>query len=434
MDGVNPNITAISDGTHKVRIYESYHRKDPVLLEQSDAAPKDPKGVYAQIRSAPDLWSAAEAADVDLGQLKMHDILLLRQDVETVKTVSKFKEFKWDLNIGSDFRCCYLWGPSGYGKTEWATAQFNNPLFCSHIDNLKQFKPGQHDGIIFDDMSFAHIPRETAIAICDWDKPRQIHCRTSCAFIPPETKKIFLSNKPWDATFPGDEYNAILARFSHIIRLERPTFTCTGENPHARPKTKAFVFRGPRLLEPSELPTPKRLAHGFNPGPQQGHGTFGSHVSCIEVPGETYGILGTHGSRFPDTFTTDTSLLGAEGQRPLLRTSPAGVLRLGGIRLPGQHDLDGRRGPDDVLCNLHRTTGAVGGRLDRTQMATPSQEAELHMLANDRAISQASMSSTDDSHDTTQGHLGECLQLGTLADFDKDFLGDCDMLEMFDFN
>lgn len=272
MDGINPNIVAITTEQHKVRIYEDYHRKDPVELEQSDQAPINSQGLFEEIRKQPTLWAAAEVAGVNLSTFKLHDIALLRQDTSATTIESKFKSFDWDLKVGP-FRCLYLWGPSGFGKTEWACAKFNNPLFCSHLDNLKQFKPGVHDGIIFDDMSFAHLPRETCIAICDWDKPRQIHCRHYCANIPAEVKKIFLSNKPWEDSFPCDEHQAIYARFSHIIELKRPTFTRTADAVlHERPKTMRYQFTGPTTCPTEAGPPPiQPFARSFDPGPQLGH-------------------------------------------------------------------------------------------------------------------------------------------------------------------
>jgi len=87
-----------------------------------------------------------------------------------------------------------LVGAPGIGKSEFAKAHFKTPLFISHIDKLTGFKPKKYDGIIFDDMSFRHLPRETQIAILDWDNDRDIHVRYSTAYIPRHTKKIFTAN------------------------------------------------------------------------------------------------------------------------------------------------------------------------------------------------------------------------------------------------
>lgn len=86
-------------------------------------------------------------------------------------------------------------GPTGVGKTTWARRNIPKPaLFVSHLDDLKFFNAGFHKGIIFDDVSFKHLPNTTQIAITDWDNPRSIHCRHTCARLPKHVSKIFTCN------------------------------------------------------------------------------------------------------------------------------------------------------------------------------------------------------------------------------------------------
>lgn len=92
-----------------------------------------------------------------------------------------------------------LLGKAGIGKTEFAKAHFECPLFVTHMDDLLGFNPSKYDGIIFDDMCFRHMPRTAQIAIVDWDNPRSIHCRYRTANIPKHTRKIFTCNEvPFD--------------------------------------------------------------------------------------------------------------------------------------------------------------------------------------------------------------------------------------------
>lgn len=86
-------------------------------------------------------------------------------------------------------------GPSGCGKTHYALGHFRNALFVTHIDDLLRFQQGVHDGIIFDDMDFRHMPRTAQIHITDWDQDRSIHCRYTVARIPRHTQKIFTCNE-----------------------------------------------------------------------------------------------------------------------------------------------------------------------------------------------------------------------------------------------
>jgi len=67
-------------------------------------------------------------------------------------------------------------------------------LFVTHMDDLLKFDAGQHEGIIFDDMSFLHLHREGQIHLVDVEQPRSIHCRYSAANIPANTPKIVTTN------------------------------------------------------------------------------------------------------------------------------------------------------------------------------------------------------------------------------------------------
>ena len=101
--------------------------------------------------------------------------------------------FKWPYldNIAS----VVLWGDAGIGKTEFAKFLLSPaPLFVTHIDDLRMFDSSVHSGIIFDDMSFFHLPRESQIHLVDFDNPRSIHIRYGCATIPSGTRKIFTTN------------------------------------------------------------------------------------------------------------------------------------------------------------------------------------------------------------------------------------------------
>lgn len=110
-------------------------------------------------------------------------------------TVGKFKieDFEWDP-IKDWSKCHILWGESQIGKTQFALAHFKNPKLVRHLDDLKDFDQDEHDGIVFDDMSFNHLPRETQIHILDIENPSSIHCRFFNALIPAYTKKIFTTN------------------------------------------------------------------------------------------------------------------------------------------------------------------------------------------------------------------------------------------------
>jgi hypothetical protein len=92
-------------------------------------------------------------------------------------------------------KCPILWGPPGIGKTQLALAMVGRALLVSHIEDLKSFNPANHDGIVFDDMSFTHMPISTQIHLVDLDFDRSIHCRYGNVIIPKGTKRIFTTNE-----------------------------------------------------------------------------------------------------------------------------------------------------------------------------------------------------------------------------------------------
>jgi len=116
----------------------------------------------------------------------------LIQQVPIEEPKSEFV-MRWDPI--DDIKSVVMIGPSGVGKTQWALGHFRNALFVTHTDDLLRFQEDVHDGIIFDDMNFTHMPRTCQIHLVDWDQPRSIHCRYSVARIPKHTKKIFTCNE-----------------------------------------------------------------------------------------------------------------------------------------------------------------------------------------------------------------------------------------------
>lgn len=98
-----------------------------------------------------------------------------------------------------------VYGSSGIGKTQFAKAHFECALFVSHMDQLGEFDPEVHDGIVFDDMDFKHLPRSAQIHLVDSDEDRAIHIRYGTASIPAGTKKIFTTNEPDGEIFAIDD-------------------------------------------------------------------------------------------------------------------------------------------------------------------------------------------------------------------------------------
>lgn len=97
-----------------------------------------------------------------------------------------------------------LIGPSGIGKTAWAMNHFENGLLVSDIEDLRdKFNPAEHDGVVFDDMTFSHLPVKIQIHIVDVTYTRTLRMRNTNAERPRGLKMIFTAN-PTDLVFNDD--------------------------------------------------------------------------------------------------------------------------------------------------------------------------------------------------------------------------------------
>jgi hypothetical protein len=227
--GIHPHIQKINDDHHATTIYESYHHKAPLLLKQSECAPQGNKETVQRIRDANSLWEAVQIAGVEIKTV--NDVKLIRDDVERPQEFKhRYPDAQWTLEVPENFRTLFVYGGTGTGKTQWAVHCFENPLIVSHMDDLGRFTK-KNDGIVFDDMSFSHMPREACIHLLDWEMDRSIHIRYKTATIPSETRKIFTSNKSFEECFPTDESGALRRRISRIIHVKGSTFTNGQETP-----------------------------------------------------------------------------------------------------------------------------------------------------------------------------------------------------------
>lgn len=116
--------------------------------------------------------------------------------------LSQFKLDKLDLK-----KPVLLHGPSGTGKTGFALAHFKNPLLVSHADDLGRLDPSEHDGIVFDDMSFTHYPAESVIHLLDIEMDRSVNCRYICGELPKGMPRIFTHNSGGIFEGPDDDRN-----------------------------------------------------------------------------------------------------------------------------------------------------------------------------------------------------------------------------------
>lgn len=221
---VHPNISPIKTDLHAWNTWE-YHQKAPV--GQRFCSQQGPRRVFIgsqlrhQIEQASSLFEACELAGVAINSVA--GVQALRKDYleASREFLHRRSNPKWKLPIRTDFKNLYFFGGTGIGKTEFAIAHFERPLIVSEFDNIRDYNDRLYDGIIFDDMSFTQLSRESTLHLLDWNHPRQIRCRNFNAKIPPRTKKIFTSNfLPVDIFRPGAlDDPAIKRRAPELLNL-----------------------------------------------------------------------------------------------------------------------------------------------------------------------------------------------------------------------
>lgn len=228
--GIHPFIQPINGKKHETNIWK-YHEKEPIAIWRSSCGPNDEIPISMdekRIKSASSLYDACKEFGIEIKSVA--DIKLIRDDRRRPERhVHQYHGHKWKLPLERNFKCLFVYGATGTGKTQWAIHCFASPLIVSHVDQLRDFDASIHDGIVFDDMSFHHMPREAIIHLTDWDIDRQIHCRYSCAKIPAETRKIFTANINFEQCFPEDPSGAIRRRFTKIIHVSGNTFSSNNE-------------------------------------------------------------------------------------------------------------------------------------------------------------------------------------------------------------
>lgn len=228
IDGIHPHLRKVLDDKHERYLWYTYHEKE----RGRDKYNRGTDGIPPKQPGAADLLRESIIGK-DIFDIVTEKKISIRSvnDIKTLQTSVRKRpapEITYTLNdfitkLPIDFETVFITGPAGIGKTQFAKAHFKNALIVSHMDTLKQFNPDEHDGIIFDDMTFAHYPREAVIHLLDWEEDRDIHCRFQNAFIPKETRKIFCSNKSFNDTFGNNMENdeAVTRRISDWLVLTK---------------------------------------------------------------------------------------------------------------------------------------------------------------------------------------------------------------------
>nr|QKN88904.1 MAG: replication-associated protein [Cressdnaviricota sp.] len=184
----------------------------------------------------------------------LHEPSIAKTLAKTFAKVETNPCYDWNFTVAKipenylSERAIVLMGFSGSGKTSYALSHFLRPVLVSHIDDLKKIQETS-DGIVFDDMSFAHWPRTSCIHLLDLEHTRTINVRYGTISLPARMPRFFCTNETFKDLFNckgtggADLSDALLRRTKryHIrftLKLDKgcPTRGCRsdGELPRCR--------------------------------------------------------------------------------------------------------------------------------------------------------------------------------------------------------
>lgn len=86
-----------------------------------------------------------------------------------------------------------LHGETNLGKTCFARLLGEHPYLISHMDQLKSIPP-ETTHLVFDDMSFGHLPRSAILHLMDLEEDRAIHVRYTTATLNSGMPRVFTTN------------------------------------------------------------------------------------------------------------------------------------------------------------------------------------------------------------------------------------------------
>lgn len=113
-------------------------------------------------------------------------------------------------------RAIIIEGESGWGKTQFALRCFARPLLVRAIEDLRELRPNEHDGVVFDDMSFTHWPRQTQIHLVDIECHSSLPARYRNVRLPARMPRIFTCNP---GHRPVDLADAAIHRRCRVVEL-----------------------------------------------------------------------------------------------------------------------------------------------------------------------------------------------------------------------
>lgn len=197
------------------------HKRDDVFSEAMDFARTE--GVSQAMEHL------RQNAPYDLvtkyDQIMRTMIAIRNSHMHTQEPARALDEFPLAPDIVDSWRCLYLNGPTGLGKTAWARSLLPEATVVRHRDQLRDCDFSK--GVIFDDFDVKHWPPTAVIHLLDWDEPSGIDVKHAHVVIPAKTRKIFTHNCEFDRWLSDDateEQRAACRRRIHVVNIHVKCF------------------------------------------------------------------------------------------------------------------------------------------------------------------------------------------------------------------
>jgi len=200
----HPNIKPIARGqVHWQRAVDYSRKEDPEPL--SNVVERLSYGeIFDQATSSDDFMRLVKLhhpRDYALSNARLLEMARREWPEQTVNTLTSSDNVTW-ITLPSvlmnfeplPMRSIVVIGPAGCGKTSWAKYIAPKPcLFVRHLDSLTMLN-STHQSIIFDDLTFDHLPSSTQKFLVDMENLAEIHIRYRVARIPPGVLRIVTAN------------------------------------------------------------------------------------------------------------------------------------------------------------------------------------------------------------------------------------------------
>ena len=231
---VHPHIQTSKSLAWMERVFTQYHRGFKASADGKLAFSEPADGpwqelpaefewseyIVSEVQESSDLQSGCAAAGIR--PRSVSDVMLLQNNKRPAAFDHNFDRASFKpLSLPTEFTSremgtLQIYGPVRLGKTEWACAQFDNPLLVTSRDVLKEFRPGFHDGIVLDKMLFRDWAVCDAEQLTEYNQDVRLKCRYGTARIPKRTPKIVVTNEK-DA-WPLDPHGQLVGR--RVVQLE----------------------------------------------------------------------------------------------------------------------------------------------------------------------------------------------------------------------